>query len=57
MVTWPSAEPNIGSFKEQEEFLLSLTEDKPTMCLSSTEDSCDKGGCRIGVYFPADANG
>lgn len=57
MVTCPSAEPNIRSFKEQKEFLLSLTEDKLTMCLSSAEDSCDKGGCRLGVYFPADANG
>lgn len=57
MVTCPSAETNIGSFKEQKEFLLSLTEDKPTMSLPNAKESCDKGGCGLGVYFPANVHG
>lgn len=45
IITCPSEEPNISFFKEQKEFLLSLTEDKPIMHLPSAEESCDKGGC------------
>lgn len=42
--------------KNRKESLLSLTEDKPTMCLPVIVESWDKGGLRRSVYFPADAH-
>lgn len=51
MVTCLSAKPNIGSFIEQKG--IPAEPDRRQAHHVSAKESYDKGGCRLGVYFPA----